>query len=142
MALLDALIAAQTAQADVNALPTTGALDGSGNVIYHTLATDVWESASSGCDTSDSDCCDIVDSDPDCPLPWEYEDQCSCQTDSSNEDYNSSSDEGCTPCECYGVTLDTTTTPYTAKRNFPRSKNYDFKPTENKLHYKRADTGH
>ena len=40
------------------------------------------------------------------------------------------------------MTLDTTTTPYTAKKNFPRSKNWDFKPTENKLHYKRDDTGH
>ena len=29
--------------------------------------TDVIGSASSPCATSDSDCCDIVDSDPDCP---------------------------------------------------------------------------
>lgn len=131
------------AQADTNALPVTGALDGTGAVIYHTLTTDVWDSESGDCSPSDSDCCDTIDSDPDCPMAWEYEDTlCDCITDSSDEDYNSSSDEGCTPCECYGVTLNTTTTPYSVTKAFPRSKNWDFKPTENKLHYKRRDTGH
>jgi len=72
-------------------------------------------------------------------MPWEYEDQCSCITDSEREDADSD-DDGCTPCECYGVTYDATAR--TLTRNYPRSVNWDFKPTEYKLHYKRADTGH
>ena len=97
--------------------------------------TDVIASASSPCPTSDSDCCDIVDSDPDCPQAWEYEDQCSCITDSSDPAYVSEDDAGCTPCECFPLNDD-------GSPKYPRSFVWDYTKTERKLHYNRRATGH
>ena len=87
------------------------------------------ESESSPCDTDDENCCDTVDSNSDCPAAWEYVDPCSCITDSSDPDYDTDQDEGCTPCQCYNV-------------DYPKSINWDYKPTTYKLHYNRSSTGH
>ena len=91
--------------------------------------TDIIGSPSSSCPTSDTDCCDTFDTDSSCPQAWEYEDTCSCITDSSDPNYDTTDDEGCTPCMCYNPA-------------FPRSKNWDYKPTERMLHYNRKATGH
>merc|ERR1712228_906672 len=74
--------------------------------------TNVIGSPSSSCPTSDTDCCDTFDTDSSCPLAWEYEDPCSCITDSDDTDYNTTEDENCVPCVCYNPA-------------YPRSKNWD-----------------
>ena len=110
---MDALIDAQdTAGAGV-ALPTTGATDTNGDIIYIDLDVDVYESDpecltddEGCCDTSNESCCKTEDSDPDCPQAWEYEDSCDCVTDSDRSDYDSDDHDGCTPCECFPVHLD------------------------------------
>ena len=97
--------------------------------------TNIVPEPSSDCPTSDSQCCDTVDSDPDCPQAWEYEDQCSCITDSSDTDYVKEDHEGCTPCECFG--LDENGDPL-----YPRSIVWDYPVTTKRLHYNRKATGH
>ena len=83
---------------------------------------------SSSCDTDDDNCCDTIDTNSDCPEPWEYVDPCSCITDSSDPEYDSTDDEGCEPCLCYNPA-------------YPRSDNWNYKPTDYRLHFNRKATG-